>query len=72
MSKLAEKILEAVQAREDSLPPLTAGPRTEAEREIARQCAHDRETTSLHRELLDGRYPCGTLLDLARGYGIQP
>lgn len=72
MSDLAEKILAAIQAREDSLPPRTAGPRTEAEQEIAQQCRADREDVALHQELLDGRRPCGTLLALARGYGIQP
>ena len=110
MSDLAEKILAAIEAKEDTLRPLTAGPRTEAERDIARRCAADREILARHRLLPDhGRFsedeawecdefcsrdeqgrhelvcatcrnyagdheeaPCGDLLALARGYGIQP
>jgi len=53
-SNIAEKLLEAIKAAEDAVPPLHigaryVGPRTEAERGVLRRCTADREIIALHK-----------------------
>jgi hypothetical protein len=48
VSDLAEKIIAAVASMEDIVPSLSAGPRTEAERDLLRVCAAHREIVATY------------------------
>ncbi len=91
MSDIAERLLAAIQAEEDTVPPLFldgryVGPRTEAERQLLRQCTRDRRIIEVHRPGDDGlcvacgldgqnedcTFPCDIIRNRARGYGVQP
>lgn len=66
MSDLAEKILAAAQAQEDTVPPLHmdgryVGPRTDAERAVLRRCAAARELLDEifnYEARIDGEWGC--------------
>jgi hypothetical protein len=70
VSDIAERLLAAIKAAEDTVPPLHlegryVGPRTDAERATLRRCAADRETVEEYQ--LYASVDIDTLSEFARG-----
>lgn len=84
MTAIAERLIAAIAASEDAIPPLHMdgryiGPRTDQERAVLRRCAADREIVQDYIEAMTNP-KCAifaaplrrVLVQLARGYGVTP